>query len=218
VIKRQPALLLLAWVLLVVTACGAQDWRESMAYSGPIEIGIEQGSYLTGTDIQYLGESSDGAQILIGGQRATKRIGDSLTWRGEMAPGVSVDLSLRIVFVTQDTLRTAGTVRVTVQGAQPILEAADTSAPVHYVLPVAYRVERGEAIPGTTITYEGQEPEGARLGNLEGYPYRRVGDSILWKGKLLPGLWLDLLARTALIGEDQLDVVGTADLWIRPQE
>ena len=86
------------------------------------------------------------------------------------------------------------------------------------MLPVVYRVERGEAIPGTTITYEGQEPEGARLGNVEGYPYRRVGDSILWEGKLLPGLWLDLLARTALIGEDQLDVVGTADRWIRPQQ
>lgn len=215
-IRRPPALLLLT-VVLVVAACGTQNWQESMAYSGPIEVGIEQGTFLAGTDIQYLGETHDGAQILIGDQRATKRIGDSIRWRGEMAPGVTVDLSLRIVFVTEDTLQTAGTVRVTVEGAQPVLGVADTSAPVHYVLPVVYRVERGEAIPGTTITYEGQDAEGARLGNVEGYPYRRVGDSILWEGRLLPGLWLDLLARTALIGEDQLDVVGTADLWIRPQ-
>jgi hypothetical protein len=215
-IKRQPALLLLA-LILVLTACGAQNWRESMAYSGPIEIGIEQGAFLAGTDIQYLGETSDGAQILIGSQRATKRIGDSIRWEGTMAPGVTVELSLRIVFSTQEKLQTAGTVRVTVEGAQPVAEAADTSTPVHYVLPVAYRVDRGAVIPGTTITYEGQDPEGARLGNIEGYPYRRVGDSILWEGRLLPGLWLDLVARTALIGEDQLDVVGTADLWIRPQ-
>jgi hypothetical protein len=215
-IKKQAMLLLLA-LILVVTACSAQNWQERMAYSGPVEIGIEQGSFLPGTDIQYLGETSNGAQVLIGSQRATKRIGDSIRWEGEMVPGVTVDLSLRIVFATQDKLQTAGTVRVTVTGAQPVVQTADTSAPVHYVLPVVYRVDRGAAIPGTTITYEGQEPEGARLGNIDGYPYRRIGDSILWEGRLLPGVWLDLVARAALIGEDQLDVVGTADLWIRPQ-
>jgi hypothetical protein len=216
VIKRQSAFLLLA-LILVVAACGPQNWRESMAYSGPIEIGIEQGSFLPGTDIQYVGETDKGAQILIGGQQATKRIGDSLRWEGEMVPGVMVDLSLRIIHVGEDTLQTAGTVRVTVQGARPITGAVDPSAPVHYVLPVAYQVDRGTAIPGTTITYEGQETEGARLGNIEGYPYRRIGDSILWEGQLLPGLWLDLGGRAALIGEGQLNVVGTADLWIRPQ-
>jgi hypothetical protein len=215
VIKKQAALLFLVLVL-AVAACGAQNWRESMLYSGPTEIGVEPGSFLPGTNIQYVGETSNGSQILIGGQQATKRIGDSLGWEGEMVPGVTVDLSLRIVLVAQGTLQTAGTVRLTVEGARPTIEVADTSAPVHYVLPVAYRVERGAAIPGTTITYEGQETEGARLGNIEGYPYRRIGDSILWEGQLMPGLWLDLAARTALISEDQLDIVGTADLWIRP--
>ena len=112
-IKSKPALMLLT-VVLVVAACGTQNWQESMAYSGPIEVGIEQGTFLAGTDIQYLGETQDGAQINIGDQQATKRIGDSIRWRGEMVPGVTVDLSLRIVFVTQDTLQTAGTVRVTV--------------------------------------------------------------------------------------------------------
>jgi len=215
-IKSKTALLLLL-VLLAVSACGTQDWRESLAYAGPVEIGIEQGTFLAGTDIRYLGETADGAQMVIGGQQTTKRIGDSLNWEGEMAPGVMVDLSLRIIFVTQDTLQTAGTVGVTVEGAQPVVEAADTSAPVHYVLPAVYRVEQGSAIPGTTVTYEGQEPEGARLGNIEGYDYRRVGDSILWEGRLLPGVWLDLVVRTAMITESQLDVVGTADLWIQPQ-
>ena len=134
-----------------------------------------------------------------------------------MVPGVLVDLSLRIVFVTQDTLQTAGTARVEITGAQPVVEEVDDSAPVHYVLPVVYGVDVGATIPGTTITYEGQEAEGARLGNIEGYAYRRVGDSILWQGRLLPGAWLDLTLRTALITEGRLDVVGTADVWIRPQ-
>ncbi|MFN2225614.1 MAG: hypothetical protein ACK2UY_04895 [Anaerolineae bacterium] len=215
-IKRQTAFVLLV-LLLAASACGTEDWHERLVYTGPIEIGIESGSFLAGTDIQYLGETDQGAQVIIGGQQATKRIGDSLEWAGEMVPGVMVNLSLRIVFVTQDTLQTAGTVRVTVEGAEPVVEDIDMSAVVHYVLPVVYRVERGAAIPGTTITYEGQEDEGARLGSIEGYAYRRVGDSILWQGRLLPGVWLDLTLRTALITEGQLDVVGTADVWIRPQ-
>lgn len=221
-IKGQTAFLLLL-VLLAVSACGAQDWHESLVYTGPIEIGIESGTFLGGTDIQYLGETGQGAQVIIGGQQAIKRIGDSLEWAGEMVPGVMVDLSLRIVFITQDMLQTAGTVRVTVEGANPVVEAVgtsgdvDTPAGVHYVLPVVYRVPQGSAIPGTTITYEGQEADGAHLGNVEGYAYRRVGDSILWHGRLLPGAWLDLTLRTALITEGQLDVVGTADIWIRPE-
>lgn len=215
-IKKQTVFLLLL-VLLAVGACGAEDWRESLVYAGPVEIGIESGTFLDGTDIQYLGETGQGAQVIVGGQQAIKRIGDSLEWAGEMVPGVVVDLSLRIVFVTQDTLQTAGTVRVTVEEANPVVDEVDTSAGVHYVLPVVYRVPRGSAIPGTTITYEGQEAEGARLGNVEGYAYRRVGDSILWQGRLLPGAWVDLTLRTALITEGQLDVVGTADVWIRPQ-
>ena len=214
-IRGRMALLLLV-IALTTAACGTQNWQESLDYTGPIEIGIEQGTFLEGTDIQYLGETEEGAQVLIDGQQTTRKIGDSLNWEGEMVPGVTVDLSLRIVFATQDTLQTAGTVRVTVEETQPVTEAADTSAPVHYVLPVVYRVEQGAAIPGTTITYVGEEAEGARLGNVEGYPYRRVGDSILWEGRQRPGIWLDLTARTALITESTLDVVGTADLWIRP--
>lgn len=215
-IKGRATLLLLL-LALVASACGTQDWRESLSYTGPIEISVEPGAFLAGTDIQYLGETSDGAQVVIEGQQTTRRVGDSLRWEGEMAPGVTVDLSLRIVFVAQDALQTAGTVRVTVEGAQPVTEPVDGSAPVHYVLPVVYQVDQGAAIPGTTITYVGQEPEGARLGNIEGYAYRRVGDSILWEGRLLPGIWLDLALRTALITEGQLNVVGTADLWIQPQ-
>ncbi len=215
-IKQRSALLLLL-LGLALAACGAENWRERLSYAGPIEIGIEEGAFLPGTNIQYLGETSEGAEVLIGGQKATKQIGDSLKWEGAMAPGVTVDLSLRIVFVTQDKLQTAGTVRVTIEGPQPVEQAADTSAPVHYVLPVVYRIDQGAAIPGTTITYVGQEPEGARLGNIDGYPYRRVGDSILWEGKEVAGVWLDLVVRTAFSTESRLDVIGTADVWIRPQ-
>mgnify|MGYP001136444779 CR=1 FL=1 len=78
------------------------------------------------------------------------------------------------------------------------------------------RVDRGQPIPGTPITYVGQTEDGAELGNVEGYPYRKLGDSIQWEGKLRDGIWLQLNARTAFVTEERLDIIGTADLWIRP--
>jgi hypothetical protein len=82
---------------------------------------------------------------------------------------------------------------------------------------VGYHVQRGEVIPGTVVTYAENTPEGARLEGLdEGYPYRKLGDSIVWEGKLREGLWLRLDLRTALVTDEVLDVVGTAELWIEP--
>jgi hypothetical protein len=83
---------------------------------------------------------------------------------------------------------------------------------------VGYHVKVGEAIPGTTITYLGKTEDGAQLNRTEGYDYRKLGDSIVWKGTLRPGLWLELDLRTALITEDQIDVLGTAGIWIQPPE
>jgi hypothetical protein len=81
---------------------------------------------------------------------------------------------------------------------------------------VDYQVKKGAAIPGTVLIYLGQTDQGAHLGNIEGYAYRQVGDSIVWKGQLRDGVWLELNLRTALIGEKSLNVAGTAELGITP--
>jgi hypothetical protein len=203
-------------LVAVLLACGAEEETSQLSYAGPVEISIERGAFLPGTDIQYVEETEAGALVLIGGSQATKKIGDSLDWEGEMAGQVSVEQNLRVVFFTEATLQTAGTVRVNVDRPAPAVGAADVQAPVHFKLPIGYDVEKGQAIPGTTITYLGQTEDGAELGNVEGYPYRKIGDSIQWEGTLGDGVWLQLNGRTALITEDRLGVVGTADLWIRP--
>jgi hypothetical protein len=207
--------LLMALLLLFLSGCES-EWTNRLPYAGPIEVSVNRGSFLPGTDIQYLGQTDKGAQVSIGGQGAVKKLGDSLDWRGDMLPGVSVDQTLRVAFVTEETLHNVGTVRVIVTNPRTEPGPVNKSAPVHYKLPVGYHVETGNTIPGTTLTYLGQTAEGAQLGNVEGYPYRKIGDSITWQGKLREGLWLELDLRTALITEGQLDVVGTADLWIVP--
>lgn len=207
--------LALGAILLLLSSCGV-EWLDRLPYAGPVEISIDQGKFLPGTEIQYLGKTEDGAQVSIDGKLANKKIGDSLDWKADMASGVSVDQTLRVALISEDTLYTAGTVRVIVDNPRPQPEPVNSAAPVSFGLPVGYHVEKGKAIPGTTITYLGKTELGAHLGNIEGYAYRKLGDSITWEGRLRPDIWLELDLRTVLITENQLDVVGTVDLWITP--
>ncbi len=202
-------------LILLLVGCG-DEWSNRLPYAGPVEKSIDQGQFLPGTGIQYLGKTDKGARVSIGGKEANKKIGDSLDWKGDMAPGVSVDQTLRVALITDDTLHAAGTVRVIVTSPRSQPEPPNIAAPVHFRLPVGYHVEKDKAIPGTSLTYLGKTAEGAYLGNIEGYPYRKMGDSITWEGKLREGLWIELNLRTALITDNQLDVIGTADLWITP--
>ena len=203
-------------LVLLVAACTSEDWTQELTYAGPTEVSLEPGEYLVGSNIQYVGKENTSARLLIGGQSALKKVGDSVDWQGEMLSGVQVEQTLRVAFFTDETLHLAGTVQVTVATPRPQAEPANTSAPVHWKVPVAYHVERGQTIPGSVVTYEGQTEQGAQLGNIEGYAYRKFGDSIVWQGKLRDGVWVELDLRTGLILEGSLDVAGTADLWIAP--
>ncbi len=182
-----------------------------------VEKGIDQGAFLPGSEIQYLGKSEDRALVSIDGKETSKKVGDPLEWKQDVLRGVNVDQTYRVVLITEETLHAVGTVRVIIWNAVPRPEPANTSAPIHFKLPVGYHVDRGTIIPGTMITYEGKSDQGAKLGGVEGEPYRQVGDAILWEGKLVEGVWVQLDLRTALVGEETLDVIGTADLWIVPR-
>jgi len=203
-------------MLLLLTACTTEEWANRLPYAGPVEISVRKGEFLPGTDIQYLSKTKDGAQVLIGEKKALKKIGDSLDWKGDMLKGVNVDQTLRVALVTEEALHTAGTVRVIVSNPVPQAEPLDTSAPVHFKLPVGYHIEKEQVIPGTAIGYLGKTDDGAHLANVEGYCYRQAGDSIVWEGKLRDGVWIELNLRAMLITDNVLDVVGTADLWVAP--
>lgn len=203
--------------LLATCMPGKSTRNAELAYSGPVEIGINQGEHLPGTDIQYVGKTEEGARMLIGGQQALKKAGDSLNWKGDLADRVAADLNLRVVLITEDKLHVAGSAGVAIEDPAPEPALPNELAPIHYKLPVAYRVKKGAGIPGTVFIYAGKSEEGALLANIEGYPYREVGDSIVWKAQLQDGVWLELLLRTVLITDTTLNVAGTVDLWIDPQ-
>ena len=82
--------------------------------------------------------------------------------------------------------------------------------------PVTYHVRKGHYIPGTLVKYVGRTEEGIELEGVEGYPYRKFGDSILWEGKLRERVFLKLNVRVLLITEDSITVAGTATLLLTP--
>ena len=208
------AILLLAALATCVPGRASKDG--TMRYSGPIETGIERGEFLPGTPIQYLGKTEEGAMVSIEGQQALKKIGDSLNWVYNPVDGAAVDLNLRVLLITEDKLHVLGSTKITILEPQPRATAINESAPIRYKLPVDYHIKKGQLIPGTTILYMGETEKGAQLGNVEGYPHREAGDSIVWKGQLHDRVWLDLNLRTVLISESRLSVAGIAELSIAP--
>jgi len=208
------------WLLLVgVVSCGTGSGKGpvELTYIAPVEISVKTGENLPGTSIRYVGKSEKGAEVLIAGQHAFKQKGDSLDWKGDPVEGASVDLSLRILWFTEQTLHLAGTGKVVVQQPNPQPAFIQTDWPLKFTsAPVTYGVARNEYIPGTTVEYLGKEEEGAHLGGIDGYPYRKGADSILWEGKLRDKVYLRLNVRVLYIGENSLRVGGTADIWIVP--
>jgi len=217
--KRLKVFIALGLLLVGVVSCGLRSGKGpvELTYTAPVEIGVKAGEDLPGTSIRYVGKSEKGAEVLIAGQHAFKQKGDSLDWKGDPVEGASVDLSLRILWFTEDTLHLVGTGKVVVRQPNPQPAFIQTDWPLKFTnAPVVYGVARNEYIPGTTVEYLGKEEEGAHLGGIDGYPYRKGADSILWDGKLREKVYLRLNVRVLYIGENSLRVGGTASIWIVP--
>lgn len=188
-----------------------------LLYTAPFETGIEKGSDLPGTGIHYVSLSDKGAEILIDDQIAFKQKGDSLDWKGNPVENVHLDLTLRVLWFTEETLYVGGATQATVRDPLPVAASIPTESPVKYSnAPVTYRVEKGDSIPGTLVKYLGEAEEGIELSGVEGYPYRKLGDSIVWEGKLRERVFLQLNVRVIFIAEDFIRVAGTATLLLAP--
>jgi hypothetical protein len=182
------------------------------------EHSIPAGQSLPGTDIKYLGKTEQGAQMSIGGQTTLKRTLDSLTWRGEPTPGVNVDYSLRIVAIDDKVLQAGGTAKVVIANvqAQAVSPSSLPKDALTFKGVVNYNVPQGKTIPGTTITYDGRTPDGAKLGGIEGYAFRKEADSIAWFGKLSDKCFLQLDLRLVIYTDSAMQVTGTATLYLKP--
>jgi hypothetical protein len=186
-----------------------------LTYDGATEHGIAPGESIPGTNIKFVANTAEGAEVLINDQRAIKKIGDSLDWKGTVGPGVEVLMPQRIALITDNRLQTVGTVRVTIKGVNPTPGTVPAGGQYIYKVASGYTVRKGERVPGTTLVYQGKTDEGARFAGTNDYPYRRVGDSVSWQGQLVPGVALDTTLRVVAYTEDIVTLAGLATIIVQ---
>lgn len=195
---------------------------DTLVFNAPLytaTLGI--GDAVPGTQLRYLARNGSEYQVTIDGLGATKRVGDSFTWRGTIAPGVLGRYNLRITptFITDDLI-VAGPVEIVVLNPIPI-ELAGVSAgeasDIHYSgIPIDHTLPVGGQLPGSTLVFQGLTEDGAFLAGTEGYPYRAIGDSLIWTGRLRTGVTARYALRVTTLDEERLRLTGTAELWVTP--
>lgn len=186
---------------------------EGLTYVLVSDVTVEVGESVPGTTLQYLGSGERGAHVTIDGQESWKRVGDSLDWSGDLAPCAASDLSLRILSYNDESMHLVGTTTIAVEAPEPREGGTVKTSPVTYGGLVAYGVPVGSVIPGSTIRYEGPTADGAELAGVEGYPYRKAGDSIHWEGTVCPDVHLSLEVRLVQFDEEAMRVAGVVNLW-----
>ncbi len=209
----------LRWLMLVLglgwAACAPQSGGTGpLTYEGPYRVDLAVGQALPGTDVRYLGVGPQGARVRIGGQEVVRLAGDSLEAEARPHPTLRLRYTLRIYAYDEGALHAVGTMRVELQEAHPRAASLPSQAAARFTAPVTYRVPKGGVIPGTTVVFMGKEDGKARLGGLSGYPYRNIGDSILWTGQVHPLVYLGATFRVLLIEDAWLTVVGTVEVWL----
>lgn len=214
VITLLAALLLGACSLIPGFSSGGNS-NGRLVYDGAVEHTVPMGQAIPGTDIQFIGYNEQGAQVSINGQMALKKSGDSLDWKGEVAPGVQVSMPQRVVLADESRLQTVGTVRVTITGATPQPQPFPGGGRYVYKVGSGYTVRKGDNIPGTTLTFLGKTDEGAQFGGIDGYPYRRIGDSVTWQGRLNANTFIDATYRVVAYTDDILTLAGLGTIAVQ---
>jgi len=209
-------LVFLVVIPLILGGCLLNSAKPSdtLRYNLPTAIKVDVGESLPGTQIIYEGRGENGANVLVNGQRALKRSGDSLYWKGNLADGVAADIRVRLAWFNEEAMYVVGTTQLDIRQARPTPGQIVTTSATKFGGPATYLVRKGNAIPGSSVTYEEKMPDEARLGGILDYPYRKAGDSIFWEGTLRPGVYIRLDLRLLQYDTSSMRVGGLVALWI----
>ncbi|MCC6458536.1 MAG: hypothetical protein IT328_26545 [Caldilineaceae bacterium] len=198
---------------------GLQTPVGAIAFQGPVEMALATGQRIPGTDILFVGAAAgdDAAQFEINGLRAPRRLGDSLDFDGSWPgmSGVSYHLRLRVYHLGAGQVRAAGVQRLVIENVHPQAAAVGATPGSHVMrFPHSVTTAPGALFPGMTLGYSGQDERGAILTGLaEGeYPYRKIGDSVEWTGRLTPHLAVEYHLRLLYYQEANATLGGVVDV------
>jgi hypothetical protein len=184
-----------------------------IAYDGAILLTVKNGQTFPGTTIGYQGKTPDGrALVTLDGQQAPKSMADSVSFTGSPIAGTLLTLDTRVGTYDSNAVNLFGKVHLVVDNPAPSMGTFGPDTITGFGIPVQYTVNRGQAIPGSTIQFVGKADQGAQFSNVEGFPYRQQFDSIVWSGHLRDKVALRLDLRLLSYSEDSATVGGTAQV------
>ena len=188
---------------------------------GPVQRTIAVGEPVPGTDILLTDTDENEAVFEIAGLRSVRRIGDSLDYDGEWPglEGVTYSTRLRIYQVGNDRVRIAGVQQIGIPDIEPRLAESDADG-IDLKFPFFAGVGVEELIPGTTYGFAGVDERGADLSGTarDEYPYRKMGDSILWRGELRRDIPVEYSLRAIHYDGSALQVGGVVTVRLPVQD
>jgi hypothetical protein len=189
---------------------------DTLFFNATYSVPLEPGSMIPGTRIVFVQAVDDLYEFTIDGLETYRQPGDSLNWRGVVAPGVFGDYRLRLRGDFLGRLQAEGPVELAVLNPAPV-EIPPTQTPAAAIhiegITANYFVPQGARIPGTTLVFEGLQNDLAELSGTVGYPFFAADDSLLWSGKLRDNVYLRYNLRISSLDEEGLGLTGTAELW-----
>jgi len=190
----------------------------AILFSGPMERRLQAGERLPSTDITFTGIENGQAVFTVMGMRSPRSTGDSLDFDGQW-PGImgsSYSARYRIYRISEQNVRIAGVHQLMIPNIAPQAGAMPTGG-FEMRFPYVDSVGAGgDQITGTTLGYLGKQERGAQLTGLpeSDYPYRAMGDSILWEGMLRPDVGARFDLRMLTYGAENARVGGTVALFL----
>ena len=176
-------------------------------------------NYVPATQIRYVQKVQDQFELNIDGLQAFRRNGDSIVWNGLVAPGLRTDYQLVLAASSENNLFTQGTVKIDVFNPTPVeLTGFPTlSNPrVFSNLLLQYTVQQGQAIPGTTLVFDGLTDQGVRFSGTSQYPYYTLGSSLTYIGGLRSNVFVRYDLVLVGVVDNGLQVTGTGEMRYVP--
>lgn len=189
----------------------------AIVFAGPTERKIRLGERIPGTDIVLATISADGAEFQIGGMRAVRSLGDSLDFDGNWPGigGVTYNLRLRVYLVEGDGVRAAGVHRLLVENITPQEQAVSPQGTL-LKIPYTGSANAGQTLKGNSLGYVGSGDRGAEMSGLPAgdFPFRKVGDSLLWRGYLRSDIPIEYNIRVVFYNDTSLQAAGIATVQL----
>lgn len=182
-----------------------------IVYRGPVERKVAAGNFVPGTDLYLTRAGEAGAEFEVVGMRSVRTVGDSLDYDGPWPglQGVEYNARLRIYQVGEGQVRAAGVHQIKIANVAPQMNEI-TGVNQGLKFPFTAHVAAGATIPGTTYGYAGTNERGAELTGLaaDEYPYRKVGDSVRWRGNLRADIGAEYNVRILYYDSQRAQVGG----------